>query len=115
MAIKKVTVNHTERNWFGDYDEQRSDEMLLVSEEKVAKAIERLHRRYIGGKEWECLFVTNDDGTGWRLMHDKTKGGKMVLRHYTNMEYGGWDTDQIVGVAKAKSLILGQKEKAQKF
>ena len=105
MAITKVTVNHRERNWFGDYDEQRTDEMLFVSDEKVAKAIERLHRRYLGGKEWECLFVTNDDNTGWRLMHDND--GKMVLRHYTNMKYGGWDTDQIVGVAKAKNLILG--------
>jgi len=107
MAIKKVTVNHTERNWFGDYDEQRSDEMLFVTEEKVAKAIERLHRRYLWGKEWDCLFVTNDDNTGWRLMHDVGQNGSMVLRHYTNMRYGGWDTDQIVGVTKAKRLILG--------
>ena len=39
MAIIEVTVNHRERNWFGDYDEMRSDEMTFVTEEKVSKAI----------------------------------------------------------------------------
>lgn len=107
MAIIEVTVNHSERNWFGDYDELRSDEMASISKEKVSKAIDKIHRRFASGGHWDVLFVTNDDNTGWRLMHDTDQNGKMVIRHYTNMRYGGWDTDQIVGVAKAKRLILG--------
>jgi hypothetical protein len=115
MAITEVEVNHTERNYFNDYDEIRRDEMLHVTAEKVAKAIDKLVRRYRSKGEGDVLFATNSDGTGWRLMYDidpelfergiEEKG--LRLRHYTSMMYNGWDTDETVSVAKAKERILG--------
>lgn len=109
MAISKVTVNHIDKNWFNDYDELYNDEMILVTDEKVAKAVERLVRRFKGWQKTDVLFVTNEDGTGWRLMYDQDQDGRLALtlRHYTNMEYGSWDTNEKVSAAKAKKLILG--------
>ena len=70
MAITYVTVNHEERNYFNDYDEIRRDEMVCITADKIAKAIDKLARRYRSKKECDVLFVTNSDGTGWRLMYD---------------------------------------------
>jgi hypothetical protein len=117
MSISEVTVNHTERNYFNDYDEIRRDDMVCITAEKVAKAIDKLVRRYRSKKECDVLFVTNSDGTGWRLMYDidpelfergiEKKG--LRLRHYTNMRYNGWDTDECVSVTYAKEAINGEE------
>lgn len=117
MSISEVTVNHTERNYFNDYDEIRRDEMVCITAERVAKAIDKLVRRYRSKKECDVLFVTNSDGTGWRLMYDidpelfergiEEKG--LRLRHYTSMRYNGWDTDENVSVTYAKEAIIGEE------
>lgn len=109
MAIAEVTVNHTERNYFGDYDETRRDDMVCITEEKIAKAIDKLHRRYRTKGECDVLFVTNSDGTGWRLMYDfiaTDRPKELRLRHYTSMMYNSWDTERNVSVAYAKKAIL---------
>lgn len=114
MAIIRVMVNHTEKNWFGDYVEVRNDEMCFISDEKIAKAIDKLRRMFLSGQKWDCLFVVNDDNTGWRLSNDIGEGGIFVLTHYVNIEHDSWDTMQYVGVAEAKRVILGQTQKPKK-
>lgn len=44
--ITNVIVNHTERNYFNDYDETRSDVMCGVDYDKLCRAIDKLHRRH---------------------------------------------------------------------
>lgn len=110
MAIRNVRVNHSESNYFNDGEEIRTDEMLFPSAEKVARAIDKLVRRYRSRKECDVLFVTNDDGTGWRLMYDTasmSEPRKLRLRHFTSMRHNSWDTDENVSVTYAKEAIIG--------
>lgn len=117
VMIKSVTVNHVERNYFDDYEEVRSDKMIGVSAEKVAKAIDKLARRFRNRQICDCLFANNDDGSGWRLMYDfdcktfdpNTSTRELRLRHYLNTETNSWDTEEVVTVAKAKRMILGEE------
>lgn len=111
--ITNVRVNHSERNYFNDYDEVRRDEMTYISAERIAKAIDKLVRRYRSKGECDALFVTNSDGTGWRLMYDfiaQDRPKELRLRHYTSMRYNGWDTDENVSVSYAKEAIIGGME-----
>jgi hypothetical protein len=118
MEITEVVVNYTAWNYFDDYDEIRSERMAWVEPEKVSKAIDKLVRRYRNRRECDCMFVKNENGTGWRLMYDidpelfesgiEEKG--LRLRHYTNMRHSIWDTDETVSVAKAKERILGGEQ-----
>lgn len=118
MAITEVVVNYTARNYFNDYDETRSDRMTWVELEKVSKAIDKLVRRYRSGQECDCMFVKNDDGTGWRLMYGyderrfdpKNSKRTLRLRHYTVYSADSWDTEETVSVARAKECILGGKQ-----
>lgn len=115
MAITDVLVNHTERNYFDDYSEIRSDYMTGVTPEKVEKAINKLARRHRRGL-YDCMFVKNGDGTGWRLTYDfdpelfeKGVHEKFLrLRHYTNMGTDSWDYEESVSVAYAKKAIIGE-------
>lgn len=115
MAITEVTVNHTERNYFNDYSEIRSDVMTGVTNEKVSRAIDKLHRRYRDKGECDCMFVRNADGTGWRLMYgynpytfdERHSVKELRIRHITNMNTDSWDTEERVSLSKAKRLILG--------
>lgn len=106
--IESVRINHTERNYFNDYDELYTDEMCGVDADKLAKAIDKLHRRYLTADKHDVLFVTYTDGTGYRLMHDYGIGhdGPLTLRHYVNMRHDSWDTDEKVTVSAAKRRIL---------
>jgi hypothetical protein len=116
--ISKVIVNHDERNYFNDYEEVRSDEMMGVEPEKLVKAIDKLVRRYHSGNRIDCMFVKNDDGTGWRLMYDidpelferGVEEKVLRLRHYTSMAYNSWDTDVCVSVMYAKKTIIGEEQ-----
>jgi hypothetical protein len=118
MAITEVVVNYTSRNYFNDYDELRSDEMIGVDADKVSRAIDKLVRRYRNSQECDCMFVKNDDDTGWRLMYGydersfdpKTSKRTLRLRHYTVYSVDGWDTEETVSVARAKECILGGKQ-----
>lgn len=103
----KVTVNHEERNYFNDYDEIRTDEMMFVTSEKVSRVIDKLVRRHKNNND-DVLFITYDDGTGYRLMYDRDgEGGEhLVLRHYSNMKYNSWVSDSVVRPSRAKKLIL---------
>jgi hypothetical protein len=113
--ISKVLVNHAERTYFNDYEDIRSDTMCGVTNEKVLKAMDKLVRRY--RKHWlcDCMFVENDDGSGWRLMYgydpelfDKGVQEKSLrLRHYTNYRTGSWDTEENVSLTYAKQAIVG--------
>ena len=116
--ISRVIVNHTERNYFNDYDEIRSDEMVGVEPEKVAKAIDKIHRRFKAKGECDCMLVINGDGTGWRLWYDTDpelveKGviqRFLRLRHFVNMMADSWDTEESVSLAYAKKAIIGGSE-----
>lgn len=118
MAITDVLVNYTERNYFNDYDETRTDRITGVTLAKVSKAIDKLVRRYKSNGKTDCMFVTNDDGTGWRLVYDFDpelfdKGvyeKYLRLRHYTNMSADSWDTEDNVSVAYAKQAITGREK-----
>ena len=111
--IEKVTVNHAEPNYFGDYEEIRSDEMTFVTPEKVESAINKLVRRHKNGHD-DCLFVINDDGTGWRLTYDYdpelTKRGvytkHLRLLHYCHTSTNSSDSEDNVSVAYAIRAIL---------
>ena len=113
--ITDVRVNFTERTYFNDYNDVRSDTMCGVTLEKVERAIDKLVRRYRKHQLRDCMFVANDDNTGWRLCYDYDrelfdKGVHTVflrLRHYTNMSTESWDTEKSVSVAYAKSAIMG--------
>lgn len=121
MRIKRVTVNHVERNYFDDYDELRSDTMAFVSGEKVARAIDKMVRRHARRGEGDCLFIENDDATAWRLCYDYdpelAKEGvySKVLRmlHYTCLHRGmgtaSWDTEETTTATAAKRLIVGEE------
>jgi hypothetical protein len=117
MRITNVTVNHTERNYFNDYDEVRTDRITEVTLVKVLKTIDKLVRRYRSSGRTDCMFVTNDDGTGWRLVYDFDpelfdKGitkKYLRLRHYINMSADSWDTEENVSVAYAKQAISGKE------
>lgn len=106
--IESVRINHTERNYFNDYDELYTDEMCGVDADKLARAIDKLHRRYLTADRHDVLFVTYTDGTGYRLMHDYGIGhdDPLTLRHYVVMRHDSWDTDDAVTVAEAKRRIL---------
>lgn len=116
--IEQVIVNHVERNYFNDYGEMRSDQMVGIEPEKVAKAIDKLCRRYRNsdGYERDCMLVTNDDGSGWRLWYDYDpelfeKGvtlRALRLRHFTDMRHDSWDTEENVSIAYAKQAIIGE-------
>lgn len=116
--IEQVTVNHTERNYFDDYNETRTDTMTGVDDGKVLAAIDKLVRRYRSKGECDCIFVTNDDGSGWRLVYDfdpelfdRGVTKKFLrLRHYTNMRYDSWDTENSVTVPRAKRAIIGKEQ-----
>lgn len=118
MAIRKVIVNYTERNYFNDYDEIRVDEMIGVDADKVSRAIDKLVRRYRSKQECDCMFVKNDDDTGWRLMYGyderhfdpKTSRRTLRLRHYTVYSADSWNTEETVSVARAKECILGGEQ-----
>ena len=117
--ISEVIVNHEERNYFNDYSEIRSDHMCGVEDDKVIKAIDKLVRRYKDkyNPRRDCMFVINEDGSGWRLMfdHDRDLLEKGVeqrflrLRHFTNVSISSWDTEETVSVAYAKQAILGRE------
>lgn len=121
MGIKRVTVNHIERNYFGDYDELRSDTMALVSGEKVARAIDKMVRRHARRGEDDCLFIENDDATAWRLCYDYdpelAKEGVyskvLRIRHYTRLHRGmgiaSWDTEETTTATAAKRLIVAEE------
>ena len=114
MRITEVTVNYSDRNYFNDYDEFRSDSILGIDETKIIRAIEKLHRRFVKSEKTDCMFITNEDGTGWRLMYDydrenfdpKKSKKELRLRHYVKMSTDSWDTEEPVSLAKAKRLIL---------
>ncbi len=116
MAITEVVVNYTARNYFNDYNETRSERMTWIEPQKVSKAIDKLVRRYRSNQECDCMFVKNNDGTGWRLVYDldpelfeKGIAKKYLrLRHYTNMSADSWDTEDNVSVAYAKQSIIGE-------
>lgn len=116
--IKQVTVNHTERNYFNDYNEIRTDRITGVTLAKVYKAIDKLVRRYKSNGRTDCMFVTNDDGSGWRLVYDfdpelfeKGVHEKFLrLRHYTNISVDSWDTEENVSVAYEKQAITGKEQ-----
>lgn len=118
MAITEVVVNYTVRNYFNDYDELHSDEMIGVDADKVSRAIDKLVRRYRSKQVCDCMFVKNDDDTGWRLMYGyderhfdpKTSRRTLRLRHYTVYSVDGWDTEETVSVARAKECILGGEQ-----
>ena len=113
--IQTVTVNHAESNYFNDYDEIRTDMITWVTLAKVSKAIDKLVRRYKSSGRTDCMFVKNDDGTGWRLMYGydernfdpENSKRTLRLRHYTVYSTGSWDTEETVSVARAKERILG--------
>lgn len=117
MAITEVIVNYTERNYFNDYDEVRTDRTTWVTDENVSKAIDKLVRRHrrSDGRNADCMFVTNDDGTGWRLCYDYDrellkKGVDthfLMLRHFTNVQTQSWDEEHNVSVTYAKQAIIG--------
>lgn len=123
--ITKVVVNHTERNYFGDYDEIRTDRMSGITDEKVAKAINKLVNRFKSRGVQDVMFVYFDDDTAYRLGYQTVgieayehptfgtmyRGGHdaLVLRHYTVSSIDSWDTDEEVTPAKAKHIILGGK------
>lgn len=125
--INKVVVNHTERNYFDDYSEIRTDVMSGVEPEKVTKAIDKLVRRFKTHDESDVMFVMYDDDTAYRLAYQTVgmeeyehptlgvmyRGGHnaLVLRHYTHYSTNSYDTDNEVTAAKAKRLILeGEQE-----
>ena len=118
MAITEVVVNYMARNYFNDYDETRSERMTWVEPEKVSRAIDKLVRRYRSNRECDCMFVKNDDDTGWRLMYgyderhfdQKTSKKTLRLRHYTVYSVDGWDTEETVSVTMAKERILGGEQ-----
>jgi sugar phosphate isomerase/epimerase len=118
MAITEVVVNYETRNYFDDYNEIRSDHMTWVKPEKVLRAIDKLVRRYRNHQTCDCMFVKNDDDTGWRLMYGyderrfdpKTSKRTLRLRHYTVYSIEGWDTEETVSVARAKECILGGEQ-----
>lgn len=112
--IATVTVNHEERNFFSDYKEIRSDMMVGINPENVARAIDKMVRRHRRDESvLDCMLVENYDNTGWRLMYDYDEnfdpetGRKCLrLRHYTNWNTNSWDTEETVSVAQAKRRIL---------
>lgn len=122
MGITKVIVNHTERNYFNDYDEIRTDHMLNVSEEKVIKAINRLVNRFKSRGVRDSMFFCYDDDTAFRLGYQTVdmeqyehpvfgtmwRGGHyaLVLRHFTHSSTDSWDNEEVVTVAQAKRRIL---------
>ena len=116
--IKRVTVNHSERTYFNDYSDIRSDEMCGVTDEKVERAIDKLCRRYRTNQLCDCMHVENEDGSGWRLMFDydpelfdrgiHIKG--LRLRHYLTFRTDSWDTDAHVSASYAKRAILGKEQ-----
>lgn len=125
--IAKVVVNHTERNYFDDYSEIRTDVMSGAEPEKVTKAIDKLVRRFKTHDESDVMFVMYDDDTAYRLAYQTVdmeeyehpvlgtlcRGGRdaLVLRHYTHYSTNSYDTDKEVTAAKAKRLILeGEQE-----
>lgn len=117
--IATVTVNHEERNFFNDYGEIRSDMMVGVEPEKVARAIDKMVRRHRKDRLiLDCMLVQNHDNTGWRLMYGYDpelfeKGIEerfLRLRHYTDWYSQSWDTEESVSVAAAKKAILGGQE-----
>ena len=112
MKVDKVTVNHYERSYFDDYDELRSDEMLVPSTENVRKTIDKMVRRFRRNNKSDVLFVKYADGSGYRLMYAYDDEGirpnmELRLRHYLNMRHDSWDTDEVVSIARAKKLICG--------
>jgi len=112
--IKKVSVNHEERNYFNDYTELRTDQMVAITPEKVTSAVNKLVRRHKNGHD-DCLFVINDDDTGWRLGYDYDpeliRHGVfekcLRLTHYTHVSTDSWDSEENVSVAYALNAILG--------
>lgn len=116
--ITRVVVNYIERNYFNDYDEIRSDEMVGIEREKVCKAIDKIHRRFKAKGECDCMLVINEDGTGWRLWYDTdpelVEKGIILrflrLRHFVNMRTDSWDTEESVSLAYAKQTIIGEEE-----
>ena len=115
MKITSVHVNHEERNYFDDYSEIRSDDMIGVTDEKVSKAIDKLQRRYRRCGICDCMFVSYSDGTAYRLMYGydesnfnpATSSKELRLRHYTNYQYGSCDVEKVVTPSEAKRMILG--------
>lgn len=122
MAIRKVIVNYTERNYFNDYDEIRVDSMSGITNEKVTKAINRLVNRFKSRGAKDTMFVTYDDGTAYRLCYQTVdmeeyehpvfgtmyRGGRdaLMMRHYTHSATDSWDGEQEVSPAKARRMIL---------
>ena len=112
--IKKVSVNHEERNYFNDYTELRTDQMVAITPEKITHAVNKLVRRHKNGHD-DCLFVINDDNTGWRLGYDYdqrlAKQGvfkkHLRLTHYAHLSTDSWDSEENVSVACALKAILG--------
>ena len=107
--ITSVHVNHMERNYFNDYTECRSDTMVWVDEEKLVKAIDKLHRRYREKGEHDVMFVEYEDGSGYRLLYDLIacdRPYELRLRHYTNFGIDSYDAEETVSLAEAKRRIL---------
>ncbi len=125
-VISKVVVNHEEHNYFNDYDEIRTDRMTSITDEKIAKAINKLVNRFKTRGHKDHMFVCYDDDTAYRLGYQTVdmesyehptygtmyRGGReaLVLRHYTHASVDSWDTDREVTVAQAKRLILGREQ-----
>ena len=115
LTVCKVVVNHIERNYFNDYREIRTDAMCIVTAEKLARAIDKLHRRFKRHGCFDCLFADNADGTGWRLCYDYEESDSnernpaevLKLRHYTSTHTQSWDYEEAVTVAEAKRRIIG--------
>jgi len=121
--ISRVVVNHEERNYFGDYNEIRTDRMSNITDEKIAKAINKLVNRFKTKRHRDTLFVCYDDDTAYRLCYTTVdmesyehptfgtmyRGGRdaLMLRHYTHISVDSWDTDEEVTAAQAKRRILG--------
>lgn len=105
MGVESVWVNHVDRNYFNDYDEICSDTMVGCDKDKLMYAIGRLHMRFIKSRKTDVLFIKYDDGTGYRLMYDRAPWHdeyELRLRHFINMRYDSWDTDETVTVSEAK-------------
>lgn len=124
--ITKVVVNHTERNYFNDYDEMRTDRMGAITDEKIAKAINKLVNRFKSRGVKDCMFFCYDDDTAFRLGYQTVgmeqyehpvfgtmyRGGHdaLVLRHFTHSSTDSWDKEEVVTVAQAKRRILGGEQ-----
>lgn len=101
-AIRSMSVNHFERNYFGG-EELREDTEYDPSPILVCKTVDKLVRRAKRSGQFDCMFTLGEDGTGYRLSAERGRG--LVLRHYVDMGRDSWDGEWVVSAAKVKSVL----------